>query len=123
MTNKKEDFLSKISRLAQKAENLIENEVEKFKESGAVDKISDYIDKTGEYVEGKIEDFKNSDIPDQVDDFVEKTEKKAGEVIKQVQVAGDKLSEKVEGAIDKMKDRSTPKDKAQEDETNKPKLI
>ena len=46
MTDKKEDFLSKISRLAEKAEDLIENEVEKLKESGVVDKISDYIDKT-----------------------------------------------------------------------------
>jgi len=123
MDDKNDDFLNKIKNLAKKAEDVIENEVEKLKESGVVDKISDQMDKTGEYVDGKIEEFKKSDIPDKVDDFVEKTERKAGEVIKKVQVAGDKVSEKVEEVIDHIKNRPKPKDKTPDDEINTPKPL
>ena len=124
MEKGKEDFYEKIQRLAEKTEKLIDKQVEKLKESGVVDKISDYADKTEDFVENKIEQFKKSNIPNKVDDFIEKTEKKAGEVIKKVQVVGDKISEKVEDFVDDIKNRSDQKgNKDSDNETNKPKPI
>lgn len=122
MENKNDDFLSKVSRLAEKAEDYIETEVEKIRESKALEKIESYIDKTGDYVEEKIEDFKNSDIPDKVDDFIEKTEKKTGEAFKKAQVVSDKVSDKIEEVFEKIKDRTSknPNTENKSDDSNTP---
>jgi len=123
MDDNKIDFLEKAKRLAAKAEDLIEKQIEKLNKSGVVDEISDYIDKSGDFVKEKIADFNKSDIPDKVDDFVEKTEKKAGEVIEQAQVVGDKISKKVEDVIDNIKGKSNAKHKTNDDGRNTPKPI
>ena len=124
MENKNEDFYDKMKRLAKKTEELMDRQVEKLKKSGTLDKVNDYADKTEDYIEEKVEQFKQSDIPDKVDDFVEKTEKKAGEVIKKAQVAGDKFSEKVEDFFDDIKNRTSKKsEKETKDESDLPKKI
>jgi len=96
MAAKNEDFWDKIKRLAEKTENIIEDQVEKLKKSGALDKIDHYAEKTGDYIGEKIDQFNQSDIPDKIDDFAEKTAKKTRE-------AGDKISEKVENWVDSLK--------------------
>ena len=64
MTEKNEDFFDKFKKLAEKAENVIDEQVDKLQKSGMVDKISDNIDKTGDYAGEKIEQFKKSEYPD-----------------------------------------------------------
>lgn len=109
MAEKKEDWYDKMKRLAQKAENLIDKQVDKLEKSGVLDKIEEKIDQSGEYVGKKIEQFKQSDIPDKIDDFVERTDKSARETIKKSQETGDKISKKVEDIIDDLKTRTRKK--------------
>lgn len=110
MESKKEDFYDKLKRLAEKTEDIIDEQVEKLKKSGVIDDIEKSIDKAGDYIENKIEEFKKSDIPDKVDDFVEKTEVKVKEVIKKAGVVGDKISDKIEDVVDNLQGRSKSKE-------------
>lgn len=124
MAEKKDDFYEKTKKLAEKAENLIEKQVEKLKKSGVIDDVEGYINKTGDFVEGKIDQFKKSDIPDKVDNFVEKTGKNAEKVIKKAQIIGDKISGKVEDMVDNIKFRSKQEENQPSGETtSKPEKI
>ncbi len=109
MTRKKEDFYDKIKRLANKAEDLIDKQVDKLEKSGVLDKIEEKIDQSGVYMGKKIEQFKKSNIPDKIDDFVDQTEKSARETIKKSQDVGDKISTKIEDIIDDLKTRTRHK--------------
>ena len=116
MEEKKENWLDKAKKLADKAEDLIEDQVEKLKKSKVVDKVEDLVEKAGDFVEDKIDDFKKSDIPGKIDDFSEKVEKKASGVIKKAGEIGDKVSEKIEEFGEKLIKKPAKKDTGNSEE-------
>ncbi len=119
MTKKKEDFYDKMKRLANKAENLIDKQVDKLEKSGVLHKIEGKIDQSGAYIGKKIEQFKQSDIPNKIDDFVDHTEKSTRETIEKSKDVGDKISKKVEDIIDDLKTRTSHKPGKPEETTSK----
>ena len=84
MKQEKEDIFDKLKRFADKTEDFIEEQVDKLKESGALNKATDYADKTSGLIEKKAKQFKESDISNKINNWVDKTEVKAKEVIKKV---------------------------------------
>ena len=118
MTEKKEDFFDKFKKFAEKAENMIDEQVDKLQKSGVIDKISDYVDKAGDFAEEKIDQFKKSEYPGKIDNVVKKTEQKAQEVIKKAEDIGEKISDKVEDFIDDINARTNQKSNKNNDSEN-----
>src|SRR5512133_3587677 len=89
-----ESFLDKAKKLVDKADDFIEENVEKVKKSKAFESVAETFDKAGDFVEDKIEDLKKSNVKEKLETLADKAEDKADETISKAKVLGKKLANK-----------------------------
>lgn len=97
----KESLIDKAKKLADKADDFIDEKVEQMKQSEAFKSVSDALDKAGDFVEDKIEEIKSGETEEKLKAFAGKAEEKAGETLSRAKQAGKKLADQ---AADKLED-------------------
>jgi ElaB/YqjD/DUF883 family membrane-anchored ribosome-binding protein len=111
-----DELIDKTKAFADKAEDFLEENVEKVKKSETYGKASEMVDKAGDYVEGKIEEFQKGEMGAKFDAFKEKAEDKAEDLYSKAKSAMNKMADDVEDAIDSVKEKiakkGEPKDNA-----------
>lgn len=119
---KKDDLGSKAKEVVNKAEDLIEDSVEKIKSSETFGKIAGFFDKVEDFIEKKVDEVKESGIIDKIEDFAEKAEDKAGEALKKAKDAGAVISNKFKEAVEEIKAEKTeaPTEPVAQAETQQP---
>ncbi|MGA1977358.1 MAG: hypothetical protein ABSG89_05810 [Bacteroidales bacterium] len=95
----KKNFLKKAKKLVSKADDAIDENVEKLKKSKAFEKVTDAMNLAGDYVEEKVESVKQGKLKQKLDEIADKAEDLAGENISKAKVAGKKIAGK---AADKL---------------------
>lgn len=96
-----EGFLGKAKKLVDKADDLIDENVEKLKKSKAFESVTGAMDKAGDYIGNKVEEVKQGKIKEKLGAFAGKAEVKAEEEISKAKEAGKKFAGK---AADKLED-------------------
>lgn len=104
---KKDDLMSKAKEVADKAEDFIEDSVEKIKNSGTFGKIAGFFDKVEDFIDEKVDQVKESGIIDKIEDYAEKAEDKAEAAFKKAKEAGTIISSKFKEAVDEIKTDKT----------------
>ncbi|MGD0340763.1 MAG: hypothetical protein ABSA76_03530 [Bacteroidales bacterium] len=112
-----EGLLDKAKKFAEKADDFIDENVEKLKKSKTFESVTGAMDKAGNYVENKVKEAKDGKIKEKLEALADKAEAKAEEEMSKAKVAGKKLAGK---AADKLEDiageirKKTKDDKAPE---------
>jgi len=96
-----ESFLDKAKKLADKADDFLEEKAEKIKKSKAFGSVSEAIDKAEDFVEDKIEDIKKSGAKEKLESFADKAEDKAEGALSKLKEFGKKVAGKT---ADKLED-------------------
>lgn len=113
----KDGLLDKAKKFADKADDFIDENVEKVKQSKAFQSVANAMDKAGEYVEDKVEDIKSGKTEEELKAFAGRAEDKAEETISKAKEKGKKLAakaaDKLENLADKIRKR-TGEDNKQE---------
>ncbi len=97
----KESLLDKARKLADKADDFIDENVEKLKQSEAFKSVTDAMDKAGNFVEDKIEDIKSGKTEEKIKEIKGKAEEEVKETLSKAKQKGKKLASK---AADKLED-------------------
>jgi ElaB/YqjD/DUF883 family membrane-anchored ribosome-binding protein len=95
-SDKADDLIGKSKDLADKAEDYLEETVEKVKRSDAFGKISGLFDKVENFMEEKSEEFHSGEMGAKFETLKDKAEDQAGEILKKVREAGSKIDESIE---------------------------
>lgn len=113
----KDGLLDKAKKFADKADDFIDENVEKVKQSKAFQSVANAMNKAGEYVEDKVEDIKSGKTEEELKAFAGRAEDKAEETISKAKEKGKKLAakaaDKLENLADKIRKR-TGEDNRQE---------
>ena len=96
-----EGLLDKAKKLIGKADDFIDENVEKVIKSKAFESVADAMDKAGDYVEDKVEDVKNVNIKEKLDEFADKAETETKEKLAKAKEYGRKVAGKT---ADKLED-------------------
>ena len=99
--SKDEGFLDKAKKIAEKADDFIDENVEKLKKTKAFESVTGAMDKAGDYVEEKVEEIKQGKMKEKLEAFADKAEVKAEEKLSKAKEAGKKFAGK---AADKLED-------------------
>jgi hypothetical protein len=70
-----EGLMDKAKRLIGKADEFIEENVEKVVQSKAFESVAETLDKAGDFVEDKIEDIKKTDLKEKLGTFADEAGK------------------------------------------------
>lgn len=112
---KEESLLDKAKRLAEKADDFIDENVEKLKKTKAFESVSGAVDKAGDYVEEKVAEVKQGKMKDKLHAFADKAEAKAEEELAKAKEAGKKLADKTAKKLEDLADDL--RNKAKDDKT------
>lgn len=96
-----EGLLDKAKKLIGKADDFIDENVEKVKKSKAFESVADAMDKAGDYVEDTVEGIKNANVKEKLDAFADKTEAETMEQLAKAKQYGKKIADK---AADRLED-------------------
>lgn len=102
-SDKANDLMGKGKDFVDKAEDCLEETVEKVKHSDAFGKIAGLFDKVEDFMENKSEEFHKGEMGAKFETFKEKTEDQAGELLRKVKEAGRKIGDQVDETIDSFK--------------------
>ena len=72
-----EGLLDKAKKLVDKADDFIEENVEKVKKSKAFESVAESFDKAGDFVEDKIEEIKQGGVKEKLEAFADKAEEQS----------------------------------------------
>jgi hypothetical protein len=104
-----DELIDKTKAFADKAEDFLEENVEKVKKSETFGKATEMVDKAGDYVEGKVEEFQKGEMGAKFDAFKEKAEDKAADLFSKAKSTMNKMADDVEDAIDSVKEKIAKK--------------
>lgn len=113
-----EGLLDKAKKLVNKADDFIEENVEKVIKSKAFESVAESFDKAGDYVEDKIEDIKKANVKEKLETFADKAEDKAEEALSKAKVLGKKLANKAAGKLGDFAENIKNKTKEEEKPEN-----
>ena len=97
----KEGLFDKARKLADKADDFIDENVEKVKKSKAFESVAGAFDKAGDYIEDKVDDIKNTNFKEKLESFSDKAEEEAKEKLARAKEKGKNIAGK---AADKLED-------------------
>jgi ElaB/YqjD/DUF883 family membrane-anchored ribosome-binding protein len=95
-----ESFLDKAKKLVDKADDFIDENVDKVMKSKAFESVADTFDKAGDFVEDKIEDIKKANLKEKFEALADQAEDKAEETLSKAKVLGKKLADKTAGKLE-----------------------
>jgi ElaB/YqjD/DUF883 family membrane-anchored ribosome-binding protein len=112
-TPEKEGLLEKAKKFVEKADDFIDENVEKVKKSDAFGAVSDQFDKAGHFVEEKIGEIKKENLKEKLDTVAGQAEIKAKETLSKAKDLGKEIANKTAGKLEDIADniRSKTKDK------------
>jgi hypothetical protein len=96
----KESFFDRAKKLVNKADDFIDENVEKVKKSKAYESVTESLDKAEEYVEDKVEDIKKTNLKEKIETITGEVETKAEETLSKAKVAGKTLANKTAGKLE-----------------------
>jgi hypothetical protein len=96
-----EGLMDKAKKLVDKADDFIEENVEKVKKSKAFESLAESFEKAGGYVEDKIEEIKQGGVKEKLEAVADKAEEKAEETLSRLKDLGKKAADKT---ADKLED-------------------
>ena len=103
ISDQAEDLIGKGKEFADRAEDFIQDTVNKFKTSETFAKISGAFDKVGGLIEEKAQEFQSGRMGARFETLKDETETNADEMIRKVKEASLKIGDQVEDAIDSLK--------------------
>jgi hypothetical protein len=98
----KESLLDKAKKLADKADDFLDEKVGEIKETEAFKKVASTLDKAEDYVEERIEDIKQSGVKEKLEELADKTENKAEEALSKLKEFGKKASDKTADKLEEI---------------------
>jgi ElaB/YqjD/DUF883 family membrane-anchored ribosome-binding protein len=113
----KDSFFDRAKKLVDKADDFIDENVEKVKKSKAFESVTESLDKAGDFVEDKVEEIKKANIKEKLETLADQAEDKAEETLSKAKVLGKKLADKTAGKLEDMAENIRNKTK----EGDKPK--
>jgi hypothetical protein len=102
-SNMADELFEKGKDLADKAETIFNDTVNKAKGSGTFVKLSGFIGKVEDFMEEKSDEFQSGEYGAKIDDFKEKTGSQVSELLKKVKDTGLKIGDQVDEALDSIK--------------------
>lgn len=111
--SKIDELIDKTKAFADKAEELVGENVEKIKKSGTFEKAAGLVDKVGDYVEDKVDEFQRGEAGTRFEKFKEKAEDQAEDLYEKGKSVVNLIVDDVEEAIDKLKGKANRKDNPQ----------
>jgi len=112
----KEGLMQKAKTLIDKADDLIDEKVEKVKKSKAYGSVAEAFDKAEDYVEDKIQDIKSGEFKDKIKNFSEKAEAKKDKTVAKAKSLGKKISAKAADKLDDIADNLRKKSAKEENQ-------
>ncbi len=110
-----EGLLGKAKKIVEKADDFIDENVEKLKKTKAFESVTGAVDKAGDYVDEKVDEIKQGKMKEKLEAFADKAEAKAEEKLSKAKKAGKKFAGK---AADKLEDIAAEiRNKAKDDKT------
>jgi ElaB/YqjD/DUF883 family membrane-anchored ribosome-binding protein len=111
-------WAEKAKKLIDKADDFIDENVDKVKKSKAFGKVKETVDKAEDYVEDKVNEVKSGEAKEKLKAFAEKAEVEAKEKLSKAKEFGkkvaaktaDKLDDLAENIRNKSKDDIKPED-------------
>jgi hypothetical protein len=101
-----DELFEKGKDLADKAENLFAETVNKAKNSEAFVKFSGFVGKVEDFIEEKADEFQSGELGNKIESFKEKTSNQASELFEKVKDTGLKIGDQVDEAIDSFKGKN-----------------
>ena len=95
-----EGLLDKAKKIAEKADDFIDENVEKLKKSKAFESVTGAMDKAGDYVENKVEEAKQGKLKEKLQAFADKAEDKAAGELSKAKEAGKKFAGKAANKLE-----------------------
>ncbi len=111
--SKIDELIDKTKEFADKAEDLVGENIEKIKKSGTFEKAAGLVDKVGDYVEGQVDKFQSGEAGAMFETFKEKAEDQAEDLYEKGKSVVNLIVDDVEEAIDKLKGKANRKDNSQ----------
>ncbi len=93
-------WAEKAKKLIDKADDFIDEKVDKVKKSKAFTKASEALDKAEDFVEDKVEDIKNANVKEKLNAFGDKAEGEAKEKLAKAKEFGKKVAAKAADKLD-----------------------
>jgi ElaB/YqjD/DUF883 family membrane-anchored ribosome-binding protein len=111
-------WAEKAKKLIDKADDFIDEKVDKIKNSKTYESVTGALDKAEDYVEDKIEEVKSGEAKEKLKSFADKAEDEAKEKLSKAKEFGkkiaaktaDKLDDLAENIRNKSKDDMKPED-------------
>ena len=111
-------FKNKAKKLAEKADDFLDEKMEKVEKSKAYESVSEVLDKAEEFIGDKVDDIHKSSTKEKLETFADKTEDKAKKTFSKLKDLGrklaDKTADKLEDIADNIKERTGEGNKAQD---------
>lgn len=110
-------MLDKAKKLVENADDIIEENVEKLKNSKAFESIAETFDTAGDFIENKIEEIRQGGVKEKPEGLAGKTEDKAEEAFARLKDLGkkvaDKAADKLEDIADNIRQKTEPDQKSE----------
>jgi hypothetical protein len=96
----KESFIDRAKKLVDKADDFIDENVEKVKKSKTFESVTESFGKAEDFVEDKVKDIKETDFKAKFETITDEVEAKAEETLSKAKIAGKTLANKTAGKLE-----------------------
>ena len=111
ISSEEEGFLEKAKKLVGKADDFIDENVDKVMKSKAFESVAETFDKAGDFIEEKIEDIKKANVKEKLETLADKAEDKADETLIKAKDLGKKLANETAGKLEEIAENIRSKTK------------